>query len=268
MTFYNNYEGANDAVYTKVYVEKGKRISSMPENPTREGDFGFSGWYKEAECINKFSTLTKINEDTSLYALWETKFTFEAEYTQLIGITDPNDLTVNGAGEKLGVGYSNNVSGLALIGYDSTSAGAQATNGAYITNLYYTGAFIEFVINSSDDISDVNLQARLSAEYFNFSLSSDEFLVTVNDEEVSYNDINFTNVITDMASEKKRPFSDYYLNTISLKKGENKIRFTVNNSEKLQATGSMTAKAPMIDCIYLTTNKALSWNPYLSNISK
>lgn len=87
VSYYFNYE--NEENYGYYWVDDydyGSRIEYVPEDPTREG-YTFGGWYKEAECINKWNfnsdTLpeekTEINEDgkeeviyqeTKLYAKW------------------------------------------------------------------------------------------------------------------------------------------------------------------------------------------------------
>ena len=87
VSYFFNYD--NEENYGYYWVDDfdyGSRIEYVPEDPTREG-YTFCGWYKEAECINKWDfdsdTLpeesTEISEDgkeevvyqeTKLYAKW------------------------------------------------------------------------------------------------------------------------------------------------------------------------------------------------------
>lgn len=264
-TFYYNYEGAPSEIYETSYFEKNNRVTK-PEDPSRDG-YLFSGWYSDAACTQEFSFMKRQDSNVSLYASWKKSYTFEAEYTQLTGLDPDTDETCDAQGNKLGVGYSNNVVGKMLIGKDSDKVKAQASNGYYVTNLYYNGAYLEFKINSDADVTGASLQLRLSAEYFNISITSDDFVVSINDKEISYEDITFSGVVTDMASEEKRPFTNHYINTINLKKGENSIKLTVNNDQSPQVgAGSMGATAPMIDCIYITTDANLTMTEYKGNI--
>lgn len=264
-TFYYNFEGAPSEIYETSYFEKNNRVTK-PEDPSRDG-YLFSGWYSDAACTQEFSFMKRQDSNVSLYASWKKSYTFEAEYTQLTGLDPDTDETCDAQGNKLGVGYSNNVVGKMLIGKDNDKVKAQASNGYYVTNLYYNGAYLEFKINSDADVTGASLQLRLSAEYFNISITSDDFVVSINDKEISYEDITFSGVVTDMASEEKRPFTNHYINTINLKKGENSIKLTVNNDQSPQVgAGSMGATAPMIDCIYITTDANLTMTEYKGNI--
>lgn len=263
-TFYWNYEGETTSIYKVEYFSTNGRVTK-PSDPEREGYY-FSGWYEENSCTTEFSFMKKRSENTSAYAYWVKSYTFEAEYTQLTGLDPNTDETCNSSGDKLGQGYSGNVTGKSLICANGNS-GANASNGYYVSNLYYNGAFLEYKIVSDKAVSNVYLQLNLSAEFYNISISSDDFLVEVNGIDLTYNDISFTDVITDMNSEKKRSFSKYYINKTTLVAGENSIKLIVNNDDTPQVgAGSMDSKAPMIDCLYLTTEASLTWSPYTSNL--
>lgn len=87
ISYYYNYANAESNGYYWIDdCAYGSRIEYIPEDPTRDG-YTFGGWYKEAECINKWDfdsdTLpeekTEISEDgeeevvyqeTKLYAKW------------------------------------------------------------------------------------------------------------------------------------------------------------------------------------------------------
>ena len=143
----------------------------------------------------------------------------------------------------------------------------EASQGYYITSLYYNGAYLEFVLQSDREVEDAQLVLRLSSEYYDMHLNSDNFLVLVNGEALKYDDIDLTGAITDLSSLLKRPFTDHAVGEIHLLEGENVIRLQVNNSDKQGTTGTMNAAAPMIDCIYVATDAELTWSPFANGIS-
>ncbi len=62
---------------TSRNVEEGKTIDLLPE--IKRDGYTFTGWYKEAECKNKWNFETDVvTEDTTLYAGWEE---IEIKYT-------------------------------------------------------------------------------------------------------------------------------------------------------------------------------------------
>ncbi len=83
ISYYYNYESAeNEGFYWIDNFAYGEKIGYIPEEPKRTG-YAFGGWYKEAECENKWNfdsdTLpqAKYNEngdelyqETKLYAKW------------------------------------------------------------------------------------------------------------------------------------------------------------------------------------------------------
>ena len=262
-TFYYNYEGAG--VYTTQVFNTGEWISE-PVDPARtEGDFDdtftgyvFDGWFADEACTEEFDFNSRYSANTSIYASWRKVYTFEAEYTDLDG--------------KPGQGYSGNTSGLGLIGTNGAEA-AGASNGHYVTSLYYDGAMLEFDITSDRAISDATIVLRLSAEYDTVSFSGDEFQIFVNqgtDKEQEFGlTASFTGVfgVNEDGEHRKRPFSNHVVAThVSLQEGVNRITLVVNNDQK-GSGGTMQAKAPMVDCIYVYTNASLSWEPKTSNIA-
>ena len=249
MTFYMN--DGTDTVYETIYYESGSRGNTAPStDPSRDGYY-FVGWYADTTYETAFSSLTRYSGNVEFYAKWLYINTFEAEHTQLTGLTDDIELGLaNSLGEKYGQGYSNNPAGTALICAEGES-GVSASNGYYISYLYYEDAYLEFKVTASEDVDDAMFYIRLTAEYYNMTFTDDNFTITVNDEEISYTKIAITDAITDMSSLYKRPFSNHYINDISLKEGENTIRLTVTNSDAPGSTGTMSAVAPMVDCIYV-----------------
>ena len=103
VSYYYNYEDAeNDGYYWVDDCDYGGKIEFIPEDPKREG-YEFGGWYKEAECINKWDfeadtlpeevtkpgetivndeiipTVEVVYQETILYAKWILKSQIEEE---------------------------------------------------------------------------------------------------------------------------------------------------------------------------------------------
>ena len=247
VTYHYNYEGAGD--YLQENFTLNDRISE-PAEPTREG-YMFVGWYTSSDCTTEydFKTLVKENK-VDLYAKWIKSYVFEAEYTDFTG--------------KAGFGYSGNLSGTDMISKDNGTA--KASNGYFVTGLYYNGAFIELDITASEAIENVYLMARLSSEFYDVVLTNDTFSFLVNDEAVtdSYT-IDLSGALSVSEGQNKREFTNHMISeSVSLVKGENKIVLQVTNENG--HGGTMYADAPIIDCIYLGTEETLSWEPKTSNL--
>ena len=245
-TFYTD----DSTVHTTAHFADGSRISK-PDDPVKEG-FYFAGWFT-AEGV-KYKTTTKYSGEQKFYAKWLEIYTFEAEDTQLTGLDPDEDDTCSDSGNKLGQSYSGNVSGANLIG----GCSCNASGDAYVTNLYYNGAFLEFVIESDKAVEDALLYLRLSAEFTTIAFTKDTFLVTVNGTKINYEPITIVGGTTDdLTSTSRTPMSDYAMGEISLVEGTNVVRLEVNNSEKQFATGTMDAAAPMIDAIKIYSDANL-----------
>ena len=98
VVFNRNYEGAG--VSAPVKVEKG---SSIAENqapvPEREGEYSFSGWYKDRACTEKYDFSAAVNANLVLFAGWRSDtVTVSFNYNYIGG---PDILRVRvGNGEK------------------------------------------------------------------------------------------------------------------------------------------------------------------------
>ena len=244
--------------YATVEFEDDTRITP-PAAPTKEG-YVFAGWTME-DGARVYKESTKLSGDVEITARFLKTYTFEAEYTQLTDLEE-DDPTADD-GKKIGYGYSNNVKGLQLIQAEGGSQ-CNASNGYYVSSLYYNGAYLEWIIESDREVEDAILTLRLSSEYYDMLLTSKNFLVIINyEDEIAFDDIDLSGAITDMSSLLKRPFTDHTVSkAIHLVKGENSIMLQVNNSQKQGTTGTMNAIAPMIDCIYVSTDAELSWEPF------
>ncbi len=247
-TLYLNADDREE-VYEESSFTLGEWVEE-PEEPEQEEKV-FGGWYTDAECTEKFSFNDRINEDISLYASWKNSFVFEAEYVNLDGV--------------LGQGYSGNTSGTGLIMKDECEAGA--SNGYYVSCLYYDGAYLSFEITSDRDVEDVTMVLSLSAEFDDMIFTGDEYLAVVNDEEYNVEaELTGAYAVTDNGENMKRPFTQHIVaNNITLNEGVNVIELVTNNDEHMSGA-TMEAKAPMVDCMYLYTSAELTWDPVVDNI--
>jgi len=161
-----------------------------------------------------------------------------------------------------------------LIFKDDANSDCKASNGYYVTDLYYKGAYIEFDVTSDKDVADAVLIARLSAEYFDMSFvpgekgaSSKEgphgYDFLVNGEPLSYTQIDITGVPTGRADAKKREFSNFTITSkLALNEGENVIKMVTKNSNRQDTTGTMAAMAPMIDCLYCYSDAEIEFTEF------
>ncbi len=258
MTYLYNYEGApNEGVYYTTRVRAGRRPTA-PADPARNGYY-FADWYADAACTVKYDFQQAVEEDATVYAKWFNAYTFEAEYTDLVG--------------KEGNGYSSSASGTDLIMNDiggtlgQQTGQAGASNGFYIASLYEPELSIDFNIVSDADVTDAVLVLRLSVEYYDMTFTPNNFTILVNGDALEYSAIVLEGAV-DVADENelgKRPFSNHTITTaLSLKEGPNTINLVISNTTELG--GTMYAEAPMIDCMYVYTDAHLSWTPIEDNL--
>ncbi len=237
-----------DVANTVIKVEKGKRIT-LPTTKDYPNHL-FRNWYTDEALTTRFAQTTKIQEAMDLYARYDATLTMEAEYTDL--------------DEKPGRGYSANVEGVSMISRDVNNAGA--SNGFFVSYLYYNGAFLQFDFDSSDAVSDASIVLRLSVEFYDMELDADSYVVEVNGVALSGYSISLSGAISIEESETdKRPFENYKISeAVSLKKGSNTIKLITNNGN--YHGGTMGADAPIVDCVYLSSSSDLSWSPITSNV--
>lgn len=272
VTFHFNYEGApQDSV---VPVEAGKTVTK-PADPVKAQriesedkrygyDFAkadFAGWYTESACTNEYNFSAAVDENVELFAKWGSNtYTFEAELT---------DLT-----DKQGYGYSFGRVETQLIRVDTDYRNQNASFGNSVGFLYATDLSVDFRIYSETAVENVTLTARLSAEYRDIYIAPTQtemngdtyydFVFEVNGDEIDYNPIALTGAMG-QATRNQRPFTDHRISRrVSLKQGWNEIKLIVANSDYFEST--ISAMAPMIDCIYLTTDAKLSWEPKWTNM--
>lgn len=222
--FDHNYAGGTKQ---EMIFTEGQQ-AGLP-SPQRAG-YVFVGWYLDADCTEPFRSSGTWSDNLVLYAKWVPEngnYVFEAEYTELEG--------------KQGVGYSSGVSGTDMIVHDVVGD-IGASNGYWVSYLYYNEAFLEFKIDSDKAVEDATLDLRLSVEFYDFVMNPSNVSITVNGEALRYSDIALNGAI--VSEDEKRPFEDYKIATgVSLKEGENIIRITVTNTAEFEI-GTMQAYAP------------------------
>ena len=174
-------------------------------------------------------------------------FTFEAEYVYL------DDFN--------GAGLSNSADGVDNIYGDGTEADIANgySNGYFLGNTYAENQ-IDFNFEA-DKASNAKLTLRLASELGNITLNNDVFGVELNGQAIDY-----SIVVSNSTSSGKYDFADYPINTtLNLSAGENTVSLIIKNNKLLN--GNRTG-APFIDCIKITTEADLTWEPLTDNPSR
>lgn len=241
-TFYTVVLHYNDGV-TENSVIKVKENSRAPQPSTPErSNYIFSYWCSDETLQTKFIFSTKITSNLNLYARWMALKVFEAENTDISDI--------------LGQGFSGTATGSDMI-----LSAKDASGGKFVTYLYKKGITLEFGIVSDKEVQDANLYLRLSAEVKDITITCENYLVEVNDEPISYNDIVLNNVPVSTSGTIK-PFEDYLISmSVHLVSGANTIKLITNNSDAMD--GTMYATAPMVDCLKIASTSEVVWNSSL-----
>lgn len=255
--FYWNYEGAAEEVFVSKTFGNDSRIAD-PGTPVREG-YHFAGWYAE-DGTTSYSAMKKYSGNQDFYAKWQKIYTFEAEKTQLTGLTDDIELGLaTEGGAKLGYNFSGSANGTNLI-----KSSEQASGGSYVTGLFYRAAYLQFEITSDKAVTGATLRLVLSCEYADINLTTKTYRISVNGTNLKYDDIslgNSTAVSTDPGP--RGGFKDIYISNIDLNEGNNIITLTVNNSETPAGeAGTVDAASPCVDCIKIYTDAELTMTEY------
>ena len=188
-------------------------------------------------------TLTLSAACAEDYAAGKNKYVLEAEHTDLSG--------------KEAFGYSGSTSGTGMVVGDNTDS-RSASNGYYVGWLYKPAQFLVFAFECAEDLDDVTIVFRLSAQYGDVDVTGDQIFVAVNyneDEDTWEQTFEFPMHVesySEMSSSVK-DFQDYLVvENISLKAGYNEIELDINNN--IQGVGgTMKAAAPLVDCLILYT---------------
>jgi len=254
MSYNYNYSGAINP--QPVMVNEGEAIIS-PQNPSRIG-YTFAGWSDKTNGLIGYDFSTGIHTNTTVYAQWSRVNVFEAEYLDFTNF--------------FGWGFSGNATGTDAIVADATGVG-QASNGRFVTYLYGKDITLTYEIYSDRAVDNVILTLRLSGEVKDFFIQSKKtpgvleqepvYTIKVNDQTIQYSKIYFTNVPS-QSDNTLLPFQDFVISmNVSLVEGKNTIKLITDN--ELLMGGTMSATAPMVDCLKLTTYAILTWTPKLDN---
>lgn len=185
-------------------------------------------------------------------------YTLEAELTNLEN--------------KYGSGYSGSTTGTGMVTGDDTD-NKTASNGYYVSWLYYPGAYLSFEFEAAEDIDDLTIVLRLSAQYNSLDVKGDQLLVGINfDEDAEAYEQQFEFPVTIESysefSSRVKDFQDFVVvENVSVKAGHNTIELMINNDIK-GVGGTMKAAAPLVDCLYLYTDGVLTpitYNPQFAN---
>ena len=248
-----NYQGAINP--SPLVVDEATSISI--QTPSRVG-YTFAGWSNQANGLIGYDLSAGISANETIYAQWQKVNVFEAEY---LDFTD-----------FFGWGFSGNATGTDAIVEDTTGT-AGVSNGRFVTYLYGNGITLEYEIYSDRTVEDVTLTLRLSGEVKDFYLQALKtpgvleeepvYTIKVNGETIIYSDMYFIGVPS-QSSNTIMPFQDYVISVdVTLVEGLNTIQLITDN--ELLMGGTMSATAPMIDCLKLTTYAVLTWTPKLDN---
>lgn len=212
-----------------TWAESKTEASDTEKSATRENE--------------KTDSTDKEESDENTDDSGKTKYTLEAEQTNLES--------------KYGSGYSGSTTGTGMVIADDTD-NKSASNGYYVGWLYYNGAYLSFEFDAEEDIDDLDITFRLSAQYNNVEVKDDEIYVGINYDEESGDyeqKFDFPLEIESYSefSSSVMDFQDYVVaKDVSVKKGHNTIELMINNDIK-GVGGTMKAAAPLVDCVYLST---------------
>ncbi len=261
VTFDYGYYGKKIVSYSYP-VEIGTAVAKPVADPERVG-YAFDQWIGADGNAYDFSA--PISGPVTITASWTKTqsgtgtFVFEAEDTNLTGKTGP---AVSGTANEIG---------MIMLKEDR-----DCSNDRCVGYLYACGNSLEFYIASDVATDNVTIMLSLSAEMGNVSLNEGNYGVYFNDQKLSYEPIVIDDVpefdavlyVADCP-----PFRRYVVaQGVSLKEGANLIKLVTENSESYPGS-TMTAHAPLVDCVIVETDAVLIWDenygvPALDNYKK
>ncbi len=235
-------------------VKENNLVTNLSTDPTRVG-YEFAGWYTDAEAGDLYDFDTPVTDNLNIYAHWTRTVTgintyiFEAEDTNLAGKTGP--------------GLSGTLSGPGMIQYTDEHG---ASNDRFVGYMYEYGVSLEFNFVSDMAVTDATLVIRLSAEIRDFDISLNTIRMSLNNQDIDYGTISFVDVPPANAESQGLdclPFQDYVLiENATLKEGFNIFQIVTTNYNATEGT-TLTAIAPLVDCIKITTSAVLTWDDFL-----
>ena len=281
---------------TTLYVEKevefnASASTNKPADPTKENAI-FDNWYKDSKFSALFNMNANLTEDTNVYARFLDKNRFEAEAVDLTGMHGQGTSTQS---NEEGMIYDFTFVGAVDTKYGTDderrfAAGkANVSNGYFVREMYYSGCFLRFEIESDKAVTDAILSLRVSSESYEFFttktyngvknnfLSDEEYKIFINPEWDYENNkpydmdsyihhdglyMPYANLAKreDLENEKT-PFEDRIISSrISLDEGMNYLILYVDN--KNDHGGTFWSEAPTLDAIDVYTDATLSTTDY------
>lgn len=248
VTFDYGYYGLKTSSYSYP-VEIGTPVAQPSAAPERVG-YAFDKWVDEAG--NAFDFSAPIAGDVTVTAAWSKTVTgaqtwvFEAEDTNLSGKTGP---AVSGTANEIG---------MIMLKEDR-----DCSNDRCVGYLYSFGNSLEFYFASDAAVGNATLSLSLSGEMGNLNLDAGSYGIYLNDQKLSYEPIviddvpefDAVNFVADCPN-----FRTYVIaEGVSLKEGANLVKLVTENNESYPGS-TMTAHAPLVDCLRIDTDAVLIWD--------
>lgn len=248
VTFDYGYYGKKIASYSYP-VESGTPVAKPVADPERVG-YTFDKWVAADGSEYDFSA--PVTAPVTITAAWTKAqdgvqtFVFEAEDTNLTGKTGP---AVSGTANEIG---------MIMLKEDR-----DCSNDRCVGYLYAFGNSLEFYFASDVETDNATISLSLSAEMGNVSLDESNYGIYLNDQKLSYQPIIIDDVpafdvalyIADCP-----PFRSYVVaEGATLKQGANLVRVVTENNESYPGS-TMTAHAPLVDCLKIDTDAVLIWD--------
>ena len=261
VTFDYGYYGKKIASYSYP-VEIGTPVAKPQADPERVG-YAFDKWVNADGSAYDFAA--PITGPVTITASWTktqdgvATFVFEAEDTNLTGKTGP---AVSGTANEIG---------MIMLKEDRN-----CSNDRCVGYLYSFGNSLEFYFASDVETSNATIALSLSAEMGNVSLNEGNYGIYLNDQKLSYEPIVIDDVpdfdavlyVADCPN-----FRTYVVaQGVTLKQGANLLKVVTENNESYPGS-TMTAHAPLVDCLKIDTDAVLIWDenfgvPALENYKK
>lgn len=250
-TFDYNYPRAVQG--PKQQVEEGGKVTRPTTDPTREG-YKFVNWCVDPEGTQEYNFDSELKDAVTIYAKWEKTVSGQHEYVFEAEQVDLDNCK--------GVGISGTAGGPSMI-----QETAKVSGNRCVGYLYELGSSITFQIDSDIEISDATIVLRLSAEYRDCILDADNYQIEWNHVYLDYPTISITDVpkgnTEDVGELNCKEFADFTIATnATLIAGMNVLTLTTYNDDRVEGT-TMTAMAPIIDCLKITTEAVLTWDAIL-----
>jgi uncharacterized repeat protein (TIGR02543 family) len=269
LTINFNYDGSPAPQTSQV--GEGSAVEK-PANPTRQG-YSFAGWSNQPQGdVKPDSELfpKSASGPSTVYALWSKTYVYEAEDTNLDNF--------------IGAGFSGNAVGTAAIVKPPLANSANPSNGHFVSYMFTNDprSTLFFVFNSDRAVENAELKFALSAEVKDYTIVAKDdgnpdtgvldtqfgtkvdpvFEIRLNNTVLNYPEVSFTNVPA-QSSGTYMPFADKITIKVNLKEGQNII--TMRAANNVPIGGTMSATAPIVDCVKITTYANVTWTPKSGN---